>query len=126
MVDSTFLNIPPESWVASNELAFAVRDIRPVSPGHTLIIPREHVSDWWSTTPEQRVAIWDLVDVVKADLDAELAPDAYNVGFNAGQAAGQTVFHLHVHIVPRYLGDVPDPAGGVRRIFADSESGDEH
>ena len=70
-MDSTFLSIPPDVWVASNDLAFAVRDIHPVSPGHTLVIPRHHVPDWWSTSAEQRTAIWDLVDVVKADLDRD-------------------------------------------------------
>ena len=120
-MDSTFLSIPPDVWVASNDLAFAVRDIHPVSPGHTLVIPRHHVPDWWSTSAEQRTAIWDLVDVVKADLDRDFAPDAYNVGFNAGQAAGQTIFHLHVHVVPRYSGDVADPAESVRRIVSSDD-----
>ena len=93
-----------------------MRDIRPVSPGHTLIVPRRQVADWWTADDVQRQAIWSLVDVVKAAIDQEFAPDGYNVGFNAGSAAGQTVFHLHVHVVPRYLGDVSDPAAGVRRI----------
>lgn len=118
---SPFANIPAELWVASNEQAFAVRDIRPVSPGHTLVVPRRQVPDWWSADGGQRRAIWDLVDEVKAALDREFAPDGYNVGFNAGAAAGQTVFHLHVHVVPRYLGDVADPAAVVRRII-DPES----
>lgn len=113
---SVFSRIPEELWLASNEHAFAVRDIRPVSPGHTLIVPRRQVADWWTADDVQRQAIWSLVDVVKAAIDQEFAPDGYNVGFNAGSAAGQTVFHLHVHVVPRYLGDVSDPAAGVRRI----------
>ncbi|HQZ84594.1 MAG TPA: DUF3293 domain-containing protein [Actinomycetota bacterium] len=113
---SVFSRIPEELWLASNEHAFAVRDIRPVSPGHTLIVPRRQVADWWTADDAQRQAIWSLVDVVKAAIDQEFAPDGYNVGFNAGSAAGQTVFHLHVHVVPRYLGDVSDPAAGVRRI----------
>jgi diadenosine tetraphosphate (Ap4A) HIT family hydrolase len=113
---SVFTLIPEHLWLSSNEHAFAVRDIRPVSPGHTLVISRRQVPDWWSASEVQRHAIWALVDVVKADLDEEFAPDGYNVGFNAGIAAGQTVPHLHIHLVPRYLGDVPDPAAVVRRI----------
>ncbi len=117
MADSVFLAIDPSRWVAANQWAFAIRDQFPVSPGHTLIIPRRVVAAWWSATTEEQNALMQLVDEVKAQLDARYAPAGYNVGFNAGDAAGQTVFHLHVHVIPRYRGDMPDPRGGVRHVI---------
>lgn len=115
---SVFLQKPASDHVASNALAFAIRDGFPVSPGHTLVIPRREVSSWFEATREEQLAILDLVDTVKAQLDATLAPAGYNLGINVGAAAGQTVFHLHVHVIPRYLGDVADPRGGVRHVIA--------
>ncbi len=105
--------------VAENDLAFAFRDRFPVSPGHTLIVTRRHVPDFFGCSAEERIALLDLVDRVKADLDRELHPHAYNVGFNAGEAAGQTVMHVHVHVIPRFHGDVEDPRGGVRYVVPD-------
>ena len=114
---SPFLQLPPEAHVASNALAFAIRDGFPVSPGHTLIVPRRLVATWFEATREEQVAMLELVDVVKTQLDAELQPDGYNIGINAGAAAGQTVMHLHLHLIPRFAGDVPDPRGGVRHVI---------
>jgi superfamily II DNA or RNA helicase/diadenosine tetraphosphate (Ap4A) HIT family hydrolase/HKD family nuclease len=116
-LSSVFLAVPPSEWVASNALAFAIRDGYPVGRGHTLVVPRRLVRTWFDATPEEQAAIFALVDVVKADLDAEYRPDGYNVGFNAGEAAGQTVMHLHVHVIPRYRGDMDDPRGGVRHVI---------
>ncbi|MGK3982739.1 HIT domain-containing protein [Sorangium sp. So ce136] len=114
---SPFLEAPGSAWVASNSLAFALRDRFPVSPGHTLVIPRRLVSTWFDATAEERAAIFELVDAVKRQLDQELRPDGYNIGINAGEAAGQTVMHLHVHVIPRFRGDVDDPRGGVRHVI---------
>ena len=114
---SVFLTIPPDEHVAANGLAFAIRDAFPVSPGHTLVVPRRVVPMWWDASAEEQQAILELVDVVKAQLDATFAPDGYNIGFNAGAAAGQTVDHLHVHVIPRYAGDMSDPRGGVRHVI---------
>jgi diadenosine tetraphosphate (Ap4A) HIT family hydrolase len=111
---SPFLQVPTASWVASNELAFAIRDSFPASPGHTLVVPRRLVADWGSASPAEHAAILELVATVKRDLRNSHAPDGFNVGVNEGAAAGQTVFHLHVHVIPRYTGDVPDPRGGIR------------
>ncbi len=108
----TFLDLPRTSWVASNALAFAIRDAYPVSPGHTLVIPKRLVRDWFEATRDEQHAIVDLVDLVKKQLEGELHPQGFNIGFNVGAAAGQTVFHLHVHVIPRFAGDVPDPRGG--------------
>jgi diadenosine tetraphosphate (Ap4A) HIT family hydrolase len=114
---SPFLQLPQEAHVASNALAFAIRDGFPVSPGHTLIVPRRLVATWFEATREDQVALLELLDVVKAQLDAELRPDGYNIGINVGPAAGQTVMHLHMHLIPRFHGDVPDPRGGVRHVI---------
>lgn len=104
--------------MASNDLAFAIRDIAPLFPGHTLVVTRRLVVDWWEATTEERLAIFSLIDVVRAELlDADRRalvfpgvprPAGFNVGFNAGIHAGQTVPHLHVHVIPRYA----DPAAG--------------
>lgn len=115
---SPFLAIPPSEWLAANDHAFAIADRFPVSPGHALVVPRRPVATWWDATHEERAAILALVDEVKRQLDAaEPKPDGYNVGFNTGVAAGQTVGHLHVHVIPRYRGDMPDPRGGVRHVI---------
>jgi diadenosine tetraphosphate (Ap4A) HIT family hydrolase len=115
---SLFLQLPETAWVAQNELAFAVRDKFPVTPGHTLVITRRLVPDWFSATLEEQRAVFALVDEVKRQLDeGDPRPDGYNVGFNAGEVAGQTVMHLHVHVIPRYRGDMDDPRGGVRHVI---------
>ena len=114
---SPFLPMPADRVVAENALAFAIRDGFPVSDGHTLVIPKRLVATWFEATREEQLAILELVDEVKAQLDAELKPDGYNIGINAGVAAGQTVMHLHVHLIPRYSGDVADPRGGVRHLM---------
>lgn len=115
--NSVFLEVPATEWVGSNEHAFAFRDRFPVSPGHTLVVSRRVVPDWFSATKEEQLAILALIDDIKAQLDRELRPAGYNVGFNAGRAAGQTVMHLHVHVIPRYEGDMDDPRGGVRHVI---------
>jgi superfamily II DNA or RNA helicase/diadenosine tetraphosphate (Ap4A) HIT family hydrolase len=117
-VTSPFLKVPESEWVASNAWAFAIRDQYPVSPEHTLVIPRRLVATWFEATPEEQRALFELVDEVKRGLDASARPpDGYNIGINVGAAAGQTVFHLHVHVIPRYRGDMADPRGGVRHVI---------
>ncbi|MEN9644057.1 MAG: hypothetical protein RL238_726 [Actinomycetota bacterium] len=111
---SPFLEIPLSDWLASNRSAFAIKDRFPVSPGHCLVVPRRLISHWWEASSDEKVDLWNLVDQVKQVIDASHRPDGYNVGFNAGAAAGQTVDHLHLHVIPRYHGDTPDPRGGVR------------
>ena len=105
-MSSPFLEIPETKWVSANALAFAVRDRYPVSPGHTLVVTRRLVATWFEATREEQPALLELVDAVKRALDAELAPQGYNVGFNSGEAAGQTVAHLHVHVIPRFSGNM--------------------
>ena len=114
-----FCEISPELVIAENGLARATPDAYPISPGHTLIVPRRHVASWFDATPEEQQAIMDLVTRVKAELDHDRRPDGYNIGINDGAAAGQTVMHLHVHLIPRYTLDVDDPRGGVRYAIPD-------
>jgi len=114
---SVFSDRPPATWIAANELAFAVWDGFPVSPGHALVITKRVVPSWFDATVEERTAVTELIDVVRSRIEREHAPDGYNVGFNAGTAAGQTVMHLHVHVIPRYVGDVAEPAGGIRHVI---------
>jgi superfamily II DNA or RNA helicase/diadenosine tetraphosphate (Ap4A) HIT family hydrolase len=114
---SPFLDVPEERWLASNEVAFAIPDGFPVSPGHTLVITRRPVATWWEATDDERRGLLALVDEVRVRLDAEYHPAGYNVGFNAGAAAGQTIPHLHIHVIPRYAGDVADPRGGIRHVI---------
>jgi len=115
----SFLSIPESDWIASNELAFAAWDGFPVSPGHVLVVPRRVVRDWFAASIDEQRALMELVEQVKAVLDKTLKPkpDGYNVGFNCGEAAGQTVMHLHIHVIPRYFGDMKDPRGGVRHVI---------
>ena len=103
--------------VAGNDLTSAIPDAFPISPGHTLVIPRRHVADFFSLSSEEQTAMWQMVGIVKGILDEKHRPHAYNVGINIGDAAGQTIGHAHIHVVPRYAGDVADPRGGVRWII---------
>lgn len=112
-----FCNLPPLRIVAENELAVVVKDGFPVSPGHMLIIPRRHVASFFQITEAERASMLRLLDEAKASLDTEFGSDAYNIGINDGSAAGQTVAHLHIHLIPRYAGDSPDPRGGVRWVL---------
>jgi diadenosine tetraphosphate (Ap4A) HIT family hydrolase len=116
-MSSPFLERPESDWIASNALAFAIFDGFPVSPGHALIIPKRLVATWFEATPDEQQALMALVETVKARLDRDYQPDGYNIGVNVGEAGGQTVFHLHVHLIPRYRGDMDDPRGGVRHVI---------
>lgn len=116
-MSSPFLGRPHSDRIAENDLAFAIPDGFPVTPGHTLVVSKRLIATWFDATPEEKAALIELVDLVKRKLDERFSPAGYNVGFNAGEAAGQTVPHLHVHGIPRYQGDVPDPRGGVRWVI---------
>jgi diadenosine tetraphosphate (Ap4A) HIT family hydrolase len=107
--------------VVENEYAFARYDGYPVNRGHCLVVPRRHIADYFQATREEKTAIWDLVDRMKELIDAEFEPDGYNVGVNIGTAAGQSVPHIHVHIIPRYKGDVENPKGGVRGVIPERQ-----
>lgn len=116
---SPFLSSSSETWITANDTAFAIFDNFPVTPGHVLVVTRRLVSNWFEATQAEQAAVMSLVNEVKSILDELLKPepDGYNVGFNAGEAAGQTVPHLHIHVIPRYKGDVSDPRGGIRHVI---------
>jgi len=117
MNNCMFCNLPRDRIVFDSELALVIRDKFPVSPGHTLIVPKRHVASFCDTTPEEQAALLKLLRIARVDLDHVHHPAAYNVGVNDGAAAGQTVMHLHVHLIPRYPGDRNDPRGGVRWVL---------
>ncbi|MEZ5071250.1 MAG: HIT family protein [Bacteroidales bacterium] len=108
---------PDRESILESDLCYVLPDKYPVSPGNLLVIPRAHVGDYFELTPEQQSALWRMVEEVKAWLDREHRPDGFNVGFNVGRAAGQTIDHVHLHVIPRYRGDAEDPTGGVRHVI---------
>jgi diadenosine tetraphosphate (Ap4A) HIT family hydrolase len=103
--------------VLRNALCYARLDRYPISKGHLLVIPFRHEPSFLLMTVQEQAAALDLISQARSKLDSEFHPDGYNVGINVGEAAGQTVMHAHIHIVPRYAGDVADPRGGVRYII---------
>lgn len=107
----------PRGVSLERELAYSARDTYAVSPGHTLVIPRRHVADFFELTPEEINACMELIIEERKLLDEEFQPDGYNIGVNVGLAAGQSIFHVHIHIIPRYEGDVENPQGGVRHVL---------
>jgi diadenosine tetraphosphate (Ap4A) HIT family hydrolase len=114
-----FCSVAQGSIVTQTALTLTLRDAFPVSPGHTLIVPRRHVASLLDATDEEAGEIWRALRLAAADLTGRDTPDGFNVGVNVGAAAGQTVMHLHVHLIPRYAGDQSDPRGGIRLIFPD-------
>ena len=107
----------PRGVSLQNELAYSARDSYPTSPGHTLVIPRRHVAGFFDLTQEEVAACMSLIQQEKELIDAEFKPDGYNIGVNVGPAAGQSILHVHIHIIPRYKGDVENPQGGVRHVI---------
>jgi diadenosine tetraphosphate (Ap4A) HIT family hydrolase len=97
-----------------NQTGFVIRDGFPITDGHTLIIPKQHIASFFEITLEQRNDLFTLVDQTKAELDTQYQPASYNIGINDGEAAGQTIAHLHIHLIPRYNEPDKDPRGGVR------------
>jgi len=108
--------------IAESELSLAFYVGYPVSPGHALIIPKRHVSSFFDLSEEERLDMLKLADQVKKILDNKFHPDGYNIGVNVGESAGQSVFHVHMHIIPRYTGDVENPKGGVRGVIPSKQS----
>ncbi|HEY8907301.1 MAG TPA: HIT family protein [Rhodoferax sp.] len=125
-MESNFLSCPfcqtNEGIVMRNGLAYARFDTDPVTPGHLLLIPFRHVASYFDTSDEERHALSQLINQAKAFLDEHHAPAAYNIGVNIGEAAGQTIMHVHLHMIPRYWGDVKNPKGGVRGVIPARQS----
>lgn len=107
----------PRGVSLERELAYSARDSYAASPGHTLVIPRRHVASFFELSSDEVQACMELINEEKALIDQEFNPDGYNIGVNVGPAAGQSIFHVHIHIIPRYQGDVENPQGGVRHVI---------
>jgi len=114
-----FCTLPAERIIHKSQHGVIIRDGFPISPGHTLVIPRRHVDSFFNLTADEKLDLLGLLEIAKAGVESEFKPDSFNIGINDGPAAGQTVPHLHIHLIPRYTGDVPDPRGGVRWIIPD-------
>ncbi|MGY6553425.1 MAG: HIT family protein [Wenzhouxiangella sp.] len=112
-----FCHPDPEQVFLETDLVIGLWDKYPVSPGHALLVPRRHVADWFEATPAGQLALMSALRMAKEAVEREHQPQGYNIGINIGQAAGQTVFHLHIHLIPRYEGDQDDPRGGVRKVI---------
>jgi len=102
----------------AGRLTLGLWDAFPVNPGHALLVPKRHVASWFDATPEEQAELLSAVELARREIEKEHRPDGWNIGINIDAAAGQTVFHLHVHVIPRYAGDVPDPRGGVRFVVS--------
>ena len=112
-----FCTLPASRIIDTSEYGVVIRDGFPISPGHSLVIPKRHIGSFFALTADERHDLLALLERAKSVLDAEFRPDGYNIGINDGPAAGQTVPHLHIHLIPRYKADLPDPRGGVRWII---------
>lgn len=107
----------PRGVSLKRELAYSARDTYAVSPGHTVVVPNRHVASIFELTTEEVTACMELIREEKKRIDEEFKPDGYNIGVNVGPAAGQSINHVHIHIIPRYEGDVENPQGGVRHVI---------
>lgn len=114
-----FCTLPPHRVIDENATAVTIRDGYPVSPGHTLLIPKRHKASFFDLSVQERGDILELLERAKLTIDKEFEPKGYNIGINDGPAAGQTVPHLHIHLIPRFNGDQPDPRGEVRWVIPD-------
>lgn len=112
-----FCEMDSNRKIYENSYVFVILDGYPVSQGHSLIITKRHVSNYFDLTLDEKQAIDQALIHMKKQLDELYHPDGYNIGINNGEAAGQTVMHLHVHLIPRYVGDMPNPRGGVRGVI---------
>jgi len=112
-----FCSLTPDRILAESDHTITILDAFPVSEGHTLIIPRRHVQSFFDLQTAEKEAVLKALEEAKKAIDDQFAPDAYNIGINDGETAGQTVPHLHVHLIPRYKGDSKDPRGGVRWVI---------
>ena len=114
-----FCHLDNNQIIFQDKLVITLTDGYPISPGHTLIIPKRHIPSLFEATDEEQMALLHALRTAQNKLKQQYSPDGYNIGINDGLAAGQTVMHLHIHLIPRYTGDCLDPRGGVRWIFPD-------
>lgn len=120
-MECPFCDIPKKDVLDETPLVLSKRDLYPVSKGHSLIIPKRHIASFFEATLEERKDLIDVLEKTKQVLQEELKPDGFNIGINEGVTAGQTVMHLHIHLIPRFQGDMADPRGGVRGVIPDKQ-----
>ncbi len=113
-----FCRADAESVFYEDELVLGLWDAFPVSPGHALLVPRRHAPTWFDATEEEQAALLKAIAKAKEAIERRYSPDGWNIGVNVGAAGGQSVFHLHVHVIPRYAGDAAKPRGGVRHVVS--------
>ena len=109
--ESCLLCRPKDRVLHSNDFGFVVRDSYPLTKGHTLVVLRRHVASLFNATSDERMALMELLDAARKQLDEEFRPDGYTIGINDGTVAGQSLMHLHVHLIPRYKGDAGEGRG---------------
>jgi diadenosine tetraphosphate (Ap4A) HIT family hydrolase len=120
--DCVFCNLESgKELITETATAVAFFDSYPVNPGHTLIIPKRHVADYFELSIHEQRALWLVVNRCKKLIQKRFNPDGFNVGINVGEAAGQSIFHVHIHLIPRYKGDVENPRGGVRGVIKEKQ-----
>jgi diadenosine tetraphosphate (Ap4A) HIT family hydrolase len=107
----------PSSSLFQNALAYVADEAKSLSRGHVIVVPKRHVASFFEMSADEQAAVLELLNRAQRAVQADHAPDGYNIGVNVGTAAGQARMHVHVHLIPRYSGDVPDPAGGVRCVL---------
>ena len=107
----------PANVVAENADAYARFDSNPLASGHVIVVPRRHVADFFEMTAAEQAAVLELLNRTRRLIGEQHSPDGVNIGVNVGKAAGQSRMHVHVHLIPRYKGDVADPAGGIRCVL---------
>ena len=117
-----FCTLDESRIISQDDLIIAFYDGFPVNPGHTLIIPRRHVANYFDLTDQEKTALWSMADYCKNIIDSRFSPDGYNIGINIGAAAGQSVPHVHLHLIPRFTGDTPNPRGGVRGVIPSKQN----
>ena len=108
--------------VAENSLAYVRHDSNSLSRGHVLVVPKRHVASFFDMSAEEQAAVLALLNEAQRSIQTKHSPDGYNIGVNVGKAGGQARMHVHVHLIPRYAGDVPDPRGGIRCVLAGGRS----
>ncbi|MFP4077777.1 MAG: HIT family protein [Candidatus Izemoplasmataceae bacterium] len=116
-----FCSLEQKHLIHENQHMRVIFDGFPVTRGHALIIPRRHIASFFELNEAERDAALRAMDATKAILDERFNPDGYNIGVNIGTAAGQTVHHVHIHLIPRYKGDMEDPSGGVRGVIPNKQ-----
>lgn len=113
-----FCLMPEERIISKNNYAYAIRDGFPITPLHTLVIPKRHTADYFDLSKDELLACDELLREIKKAIQIEDATvDGFNIGINSGVSAGQTIFHCHIHLIPRRTGDVENPRGGIRHTI---------